>query len=368
VEVNLSAIEHNARVASNISGNGLLAVVKANAYGHGAISVASALLNQTTMFGVANLEEARELRETGIQLPILLLGTCLPEEMEVAVRAGFHVGISSESEAALLNAIAKKTRGKATAHIFLDTGMGRMGFPVHLWNRNTISTLSGLTHIIWEGLASHLPAADGDAEATEFTSRQIGIFRECVELARAAGLQPRYVHLSNSAGLLRFSETHDLCNLARPGLMLYGVSPLANGGENLRPALQWKTRVLLVRELPSGHGISYGRSFVTSRPTMVATLACGYADGFPRQVSGQGACVLIHGKRCPIMGRVTMDQLMVDVTDLPAPAQSGEVAVLLGTQGSECITASELAEKAATIPWHIFTGIGERVQRVCIRE
>ena len=326
--------------------------------------MAAALADQATLFGVANIVEARELRASGITHPIVLLGTCLPEEMEIAVREGWQVSISSLEEATALNEIAKQISERAAAHVVLDTGMGRMGFLVHDWNAETIQSLKMLSHIEWEGLASHFPAADGSDDDAAFTCGQIARFRESVDMARVSGLQPRWIHLSNSAGMIGYHEARGLCNLARPGLMLYGVSPMDGEWSNLRPALTWKTRVLLVRELPADHGVSYGRSFTTKRPTWVATLACGYADGYPRQLSGQGADVLIHGLRCPILGRVTMDQIMVDVTDLPLRAQVGDEAVLLGAQGAAAITATELAQKAGTIAWHIFTSIGERVQRV----
>jgi alanine racemase len=147
--------------------------------------------------------------------------------------------------------------------------------------------------------------------------------------------------------------------------MLYGINPMPIAAD-LRLTLEWKTRIAMIRELPANHSISYGRTFITQRSTLVATLACGYADGYPRQLSGKGATVLIQGQRCPLLGKVTMDQIMVDVTDLKKPASVGDEAILLGRQGEEEISANELAEKAGTISWHIFTGIGERVERVYI--
>jgi alanine racemase len=168
-------------------------------------------------------------------------------------------------------------------------------------------------------------------------------------------------HAQNSSGILDYGGR--AFSVARPGLMLYGVSPTGQGQELLRPALQWKSRVALARELPAGHGISYGRAFVTTRPTRIATIACGYADGYPRSLSGQGAEVLIGGQRCPLLGRVTMDLIMADVTHLQAPAREGDEVVLLGRQGSETVTATELARLAGTIPWEIFTNISARVPR-----
>jgi alanine racemase len=208
-----------------------------------------------------------------------------------------------------------------------------------------------------------MPSADED-EA--YTHDQVERFHTAVQLAWDAGFITGWVHLENSAGILGFPEATKFCNLARPGLALYGVSPLPDQQDKLKPVLTWKTRVLLVRELPAGHRISYGGTKTLDRPTKIATLACGYGDGYPRQVSNKGACVLIHGQRCPILGRVTMDQIMVDVTDLAEPAQLGDEAVLLGSQGTETIPATELAKLADTIAWHIFTSITARVERVTV--
>lgn len=359
-EIDLAALVHNAAVARELSQSEIMAVVKANAYGHGAVEVTKALTGIASIFGVANLKEAEELRAGGVGTPILILSACLLEEIAIALKRGYQITVNSLAEAAAIDDLAAKLQAKALAHIVLDTGMGRMGFTEDQWTAATALKLASYQHVIWEGIASHLPAPDDDAT---FTQQQLGRFRDAVTLASQNGLKPRRVHLTNSAGLLGYEEAQSFCQLARPGLMLYGVNPMPIEVD-LRPVLTWKTRIAMIRELPSEHGVSYGRTFVTKRLTQVATLACGYADGYPRQVSGQGADVLIHGVRCPILGRVTMDQIMVDVTDLGEPARLGDEVVLLGPQGSEQISAEELATKAGTISWHIFTGIGERVERI----
>jgi len=360
-EIDLNALRQNAATAREQSGCEIMAVVKANAYGHGAVGVAWALEDSVSIFGVANLYEGEELRHAGIIKPILLLSACLPDEEEIAVSKGYHVSVNSLAEAATLDAAAARLGTKARAHLVADTGMGRMGFTQPEWTPELIRSLLTFKNLTWEGIGSHLPSADEDEE---FTHRQIELFRRCVAIALEAGLQPHWIHLSNSAGLLGYYETQGLCTLARAGLMLYGVSPLPDKQPLLHPVLTWKTKITLIRELPIGHGVSYGSTFVTTRPTLVATLACGYGDGYPRQVSGEGASVLIHGQRCPILGRVTMDQIMVDVTDLNPPALPGDEAVILGTQGCTHISADEIASKAGTIPWHVFTGITARVERV----
>lgn len=359
-EIDPGSMRHNAAAARSHSGCEVIAIVKANAYGHGAVPVARALTDDVAMFGVANLAEAEELRAGGITAPILLLSACLPQEREQVLLRGLHLCVSTREEAVALDALAAKLGVKAHAHAVVDTGMGRMGFPEEAWDVACVRELLSLPHFIWEGIASHLPVPDEDVA---FTRAQIAGFARCVGAARAAGMQPRWIHTANSAGLLGYPEQRDVCNLVRPGLMLYGISPLPEHQPLLQPVLAWKTRITLIRELPPGHGVSYGRTFVTSRRTRVATLACGYADGFPRQVSGKGAQVLIRGQRCPVLGRVTMDQMMVDVTGLAEPALVGDEAVLLGNQGAESINAVELARQADTIAWHVFTGITTRVAR-----
>ena len=361
VEVDLEAIRKNADVLKAHSRGELLAIVKANAYGHGAAAVARALEGRAALLGVANLHEAEDVEATKTTAPIVLLGACLPEEREPALRDGLQVCVSSVEEAAEWDALAGRLGVTAHAHVVIDTGMGRMGFPEETWSADVARQLMSFRHIYWEGLASHLPSADEDET---FTLAQIERFRSVVQTARVGGLTPRWIHLDNSAGLLGFPQTAEFCNLARPGLALYGVSPLPRHADLLEPALIWKTRVIQVRALPAGHGISYGRVDKLKRVSRVATLACGYADGYPRQVSGKGASVLIHGRKCPLLGRVTMDQIMVDVTDASPSVEIGDEAVLLGQQGDAKISVDELAAQAATIPWHIYTGITARVERV----
>lgn len=359
-EISLSALRHNAQLLRKH--DEILAVVKANAYGHGSVVVAKALEGIVRMFGVANLHEAQDLRTAGVTSSILLMGPCLPQEREPALQAGFEITVNSLEEARAFDEIAGRLGVTAHAHAVVDTGMGRMGFTEADWNERLAGSLHDFQHIIWEGLCSHFPSADEDPE---FTAEQAEHFHHMVQIGWDAGFLPGWVHLSNSAGMLGYPPA-DFCNMSRPGLALYGWSPLPEKQGALQPVLTWKTRVALVRELPAGHGVSYGRTKLLDRPTRVATLSCGYGDGYPRQVSGKGAHVLIHGQRCPLLGRVTMDLIMVDVTDLRDPAHIGDEAVLLGHQGGESIPVTELAQQAGTIPWHIFTGITARVERVVV--
>jgi alanine racemase len=234
--------------------------------------------------------------------------------------------------------------------------MGRLG----VWEDDAVEVarrILALPGIEITGLCSHLPVADDDAT---FTAAQLARFHALVAQLRALGLRDALVHVENSAALLAFPNVAG--TLARPGLALFGESPLPQFQPALERALTWKTRVLLVRDFGKGRSISYGRTFITPRPMRVATLAVGYADGFPRQLSGKNAAVLIGGKRCAILGRVTMDQIMADVTGVNAAP--GDEAVLVGSQGGEMISARELASLADTIVWDIFTGIGQRVARL----
>jgi alanine racemase len=312
------------------------------------VEVVRALRGHAQMFGVANLTEARQIRVADTATDIMILGTALPAERADIVKEGFLPVVSSVDEARAYAGI-----GPVRAHVSIDTGMGRIGVreddaPAAL------REMRGLPGFAIDGVATHLPCADEDAA---FTEAQLGRFEKIVSQINP---RPPLVHSLNSAGILRFSS--HACDMVRAGLMLYGSSPLPEFQAELRPVMMWKTRVTLVRELDAGCGVSYGRTFITERPTRVATLAVGYADGYPRALSGKGASALIHGRRCPVLGRVTMDQIMVDVTEIP-DAEIGDEAVLIGRQAVGEITAAELAAKSGTIAWEIFTGVKTRVGR-----
>ncbi len=350
VEVDTSAIRDNLDALRARTSAALMAVVKANAYGHGVAHVVRALAGRVAMFGVANVREAREVRAVCGRTPVFILGTALPWDREAIVREGFVPAISSADEAA---AFAKF--GPVAVHLAIDTGMGRMG----VWKDDAVATaraLLALPGVTLAGVCSHLSCADDDAA---FTTAQLEAFRPLAAAIAALSPSPLVVHVENSAATLAFPG--DAGHLVRCGLALYGVSPIAGFQPLFRPALSWKTRVLLVRDLGKGRAISYGRTFITSHAMRIATLGVGYADGYPRQLSGRGAAVLIRGVSCPLLGRVTMDQIMVDVSGV-ASVEAGDEAALLGSG----ITTAELAEKAGTIPWDILTGIGQRVARIAV--
>lgn len=351
-EIDLAALRHNLRTAREAAGCDVMAVVKAGAYGHGLEEIAKALASENiAFFGVANVGEARRIADTGVTTRIYLLGATWAEERAEIVGRGWTPCLSSLEEAQQFDALARAHGSRLKVHLAVDTGMGRGGF-VAKGLPEILVELEKLPNLEIEGIGSHLPSADEDEE---FTRQQIACY---VGVIRALGGPERFHwrHLCNSAGLLGYDR--ECCNLARPGLMLYGISPLAGHADRLRNVMSLKSRVTLVRTLPAGHGVSYGRAFVTTRPTRVATVGIGYGDGYPRAVSGKGADVFIRSKRHPILGRVTMDQLMVDVTDSDV-AEGDEVEVF-----GPNIRVDEVAAKAGTISWEILTGITPRVVRV----
>ena len=360
-EISATALRQNARALRRHGRDvPIMAVVKANAYGHGVSDVVRILSGEVQMFGVANLGEARQVRESlreiepdaARQTPLMILGAALPGEREAIVAEGYFAAVSSVEEAA-----AYAAHGRARLHLAIDTGMGRMG----AWESEAAKVagaIRSLPNVELAGVCSHLPVADEDET---FTAEQLDRFQQIAKTITANVSPAPLTHVENSAALLAFPDFAP--GLARAGLALYGVSPLPEFQALLRPALTWKTRVILARNYPKGHGVSYGRTFITDRPMQIATLAVGYADGFQRQVSGRGAHVLIRGHRCPVLGRVTMDQIMVDISALPNVGP-GEEVVLIGRQGSEEITAGDFARWAGTIPWHVFTSLGTRVVRL----
>jgi alanine racemase len=315
------------------------------------IEVAQALRAEARLFGVANLHEARELRGSGLEQPILLLGPALPEERAAIVREGFIPSLSTLAEA------REFSGGASGINFAIDTGMGRMG----CWHEEALAELekiAAISGLKLHSISTHLPAADEDAV---FTEQELTHFHDLVRQIRARIPGDYKVHALLSAGILGFARHR--FEIARAGLMLYGTSPLPNEQRILHPVMTWKARIALLRDLPAGRSISYGRTFTTPRAVRVATISAGYADGFPRSLSNRDAAVLIGGKRCPVLGRITMDLTMVDVSAVENP-QIGDEVVLIGRQGGEEIFVAEMAERAGTIAWEIFTGIGSRVRRV----
>jgi alanine racemase len=372
VEVDLDALRHNvAAIRRRIGRARLMAVLKADAYGHGLAPVASELMRcGVDAFAVATLGEALTLRQLGgTGWPILLFGSALPFEVEKIVEQDITPTISTLEEAQMFEAAAAARQRRIPVHIEIDTGMGRVGF-WHEQAASAIRQIAALPHLRIEALYTHFPSADEDLEETR---RQLELFLRCSREASlgAAGADspsPLLRHAANSAALLNLPESH--LDMVRPGLLLYGIVPSAAAASTIqpfnefRPVLAFKARVAHVKEVAAGRTISYGQTFRADRPMSIATVAAGYADGFSRHLSNK-AEVLIGGRRCRVVGRVTMDQLMVDVTGL-AGVRCGEEVVLIGRQGAAEITAGEVAGWEETIPWEVLCGITKsaRVPRI----
>jgi len=360
VEVDLDALRHNVAVIRRRIGpqKRLMAVVKADAYGHGLAQVATVLMQcGVDAFAVANLSEALLLRQIGGNgWPILLFGSALPFEIPKMVEQEITPTLSTLAEAELFAAEAIRQRKPCRVQIEVDTGMGRVG----LWHEDAadqirkIATLSPLTI---EALYTHFPSAD---ENLELTRQELENFLRVATAVRASGVTVPCLHAANSAALLNLPET--ILDMVRPGLLLYGIAPSVSG--EFRPALAFKARVAFVKSVAAGRSISYGQTFVASKPMRIATVAAGYADGFSRHLSNK-AEVLIGGVRCRVVGRITMDQIMVDVSAVPQ-VKCGDEVVFIGRQADAEITAAEVAGWEDTIPWEVLCGITKtaRVPRI----
>ncbi|HET9419326.1 MAG TPA: alanine racemase [Chthoniobacterales bacterium] len=353
-EIDRSALRHNAAIVRERIGSAeMLAVVKADAYGHGLVGVAQALAEDARLFGVANLEEALALRAALLH-PIIILGPALANERSTIVERGFIPTISAFEEAKEFSRL-----GRVAINYKIDTGMGRMGV-IESEAAETFKQLAALPNIAIHSVSTHMPVSDADAE---YTRDQLARFSKIVRQLRSEVPGDYKVHVLQSAGTLAFNQ--EPFEIVRAGIMLYGISPLPEFEKLLRPVMTWKTRIGLIRDMPKGSSISYGRTYITPRRMSIATLTAGYADGYPRHLSNRDAAVLVHGERCPLLGRVTMDLMMIDVSKIDN-VQAGDEVVLMGRQGDEEIAGSELAEKAGTITWEIVTRIGARVRRVFV--
>jgi len=356
-EIDFSALKQNLRFAQQVFRKDMMVVLKAAAYGHNIQAVAKALDEENLAFyGVASVIEARRIQAAGCKTRIYLLGPTLADEREEIVHHRWVPCISSIEEAQHFHTL-NENNPPLPVHIAVDTGMGRGGFlPSAI--QAAIAEINTLGNITIEGIGSHLPSADEDRE---FTLSQFANFAAIVE---KANYPFRYIHLANSAGILDYtSSVTNICNLCRPGLMLYGISPIPEYQQNLTPVMTLKSKITLIRELPKGHGVSYGRTVLLEKPTRIATVGAGYGDGYPRSVSPENASVLIRGTRCPIMGRVTMDQIMVDVSHI-ADALPGDEVELFGKN----INVAEVATNAGTISWEILTRIPPRVTRIYLSQ
>lgn len=361
VEVDLAAVRSNARHFRNVVGPNVLVfgVVKADAYGHGAVAVARALASTCDKLAVSLCEEGFELRQAHLASPILVLGGYYGDVHASVIEANLTPVVSDPADlekfADALGACPSH-QGPVAVHLKVDTGMCRLGVSGKEL-AFAIKSLSKRRELHLEGLCTHLACADDPAD-TE-TQEQLRRFEDVTKQVRAAGLAPSILHAANSAAALRFGQAH--LGAVRPGLALYGSCASASvPSKGLAPVLSLRSRLMKITEVPTGAGVSYGHQFVTTRPSRIAVLPIGYADGYPRHV--QGAHVLVRGQRAMVAGVVCMDMMMVDVTDIPAAAV-GDEATLIGTDADASISVEQVAAWAGTIPYEITCGISKRVPR-----
>lgn len=359
--IDLRAYDHNLDMVRNLipSDCAIMAVVKAEAYGHGLVPMARrAVASGVAMLGVATVDEGVALREAGIDAPVLVLVQPGEDALPLAVEHDLQLMISDVAAAERLGQVARKANKVLPIHCKIDTGMGRQGFEVD----HAIADLVFITRISnvdIEGIATHFPAAD--LKDDPFTLNQIKVFRRLMKQLGKKGVPFEVAHAANSAAILNYAD--GCLSMVRPGLMTYGVWPTAPpaGSSVLRPVLRWETRVVLLKQLEAGATVGYGRTYATAKPMRAAILPVGYADGYKHRLSNK-ADVLIRGRRCPVRGSVNMDQIVVDV-GAAGDVAAGDTATLIGSDGNETITVEELAQHAGTIPYDILVGIGPRVHR-----
>lgn len=363
-EVNLAALRHNLRVVARHAGEARVwPVLKADGYGHGAPAVARTLERAGAQgFCVALLEEAVELREAGIRTPILVMGGYYGGAYEEIVARGVVPVVYDASHLDGLARAARSIGKKVEAHLKVDTGMARLGVRMGDLDSFAAKAASYADCVEITGLMTHLACAD-ESDDGAVTIDQLGRFEEATRRLAKVGLVPNVRHAANSAAVLRKhadSRSSGLYDAVRPGIALFGVSPLG-ASSDLRPAMRVRSEIVDLRTIEAGESVGYGALFRATRKSRIATIPIGYADGLSRHLSNRGH-VLVHGARVPIVGAVSMDMSMIDVTDVPGIVLRDEV-VVLGTQEKQSIGADEVAAQSGTIPWEVFTSISRRVPR-----
>jgi alanine racemase len=363
VDIDLDALVDNLRairrsLARNVA---VLLTVKADAYGHGAVQVAQAADECVDWYGVATLDEARELRKAEVRKRILILSPILEKEIPGVVDNGFATTVSSLEFAEALAAYAASRGTKVEVHVEIDTGMGRTGFfPEDA--EALVARIVGLEGLRLGGVYTHYPVSDVDSD---FTRGQAQRFLSVVERLEEAGVKIPLVHSANSAALAAVPETH--MQMVRPGLVAYGHLPAGiDTSLRVRPVMSWKSRIVEIRRVPKGTPVSYGRTFVTERDTLMGIVPVGYGHGYPFRLSNSGR-MIVGGALVPVMGRVTMDMTMVDLTDVAARPAVGDEVVLMGKSSASEISVADLAGWAGTISYEIMCGISKRVPRMYLR-
>jgi len=361
-EIDLDSLAHNYRqIRSRVHPEAqVLAVVKDNGYGHGAVMIARELERLgVDLLGIAIADEGVELRDGGVKRPILILSGISEEEIGEVIEYDLIPMVFDEGIARSLSDQAKRRNRRVKVHLKFDTGMGRLGVSIE-GAREFIEGIKVLPNLIIDGVASHFSMAD-----EEYTCAQLRAFREVVALCRGEGINPTYWHISSSAPMIDFPDSR--FNLVRPGIMIYGSYPSREYSDRiaLRPVMRLRTKIGFLKRVPAGTRISYGGAYITERESLIATLPIGYGDGYNRRLSNGGEA-LLRAKRVPVIGRICMDLTMVDATDVEG-ASLGDEVVLMGRQGTDEITAEEIAEKIGTISYEVLCMVGKRVPRVYLQ-
>lgn len=365
-KIDLDAIEYNYNSIRKKVPNGvkLLAVVKADAYGHGSLEITKFLDDKCDFFGIATVGEAVKLKKAGIKSPMLILGHVMPNEYSLVVEHDIRVPIFSYNDAKALSDEAVK-QGKTVAfHFCVDTGMSRIGFQVNDESADVCKEISLLPNIYAEGIFSHFATADEEDLSKALTQRTY--FKSFISMLESRGINIPIKHINNSAGIMNFDQYFDMC---RMGIILYGVYPSTEVDKSLldiKPALSWTTHISYIKTLAAGREISYGGTYKTTEPRVIATVPIGYADGYPRDLSNIGR-VIINGKYAKIVGRVCMDQFMVDITDIDG-VKLGDEVVLIGSQGDAVLTVEDVADNAHSFNYEQLCRISPRVPRTYYKD
>ena len=368
-EIDLQAFRHNIQTLNSFLGpqTGIIAVIKADAYGHGAVPCGRvAAKNGADYLGTAIIDEGIELRESGLNIPILILGGIFPHAAEDLVKHNLETILCTQSLARALSKAAEKQNKTVSVHIKVDTGMNRLGVcPEKL--PELLDQIHNLKNIKIQAVSTHFSSADN--EDFSITQRQLEKFHTALDILQKEGIAIPLVHSANTSALFKFPESR--FSMARPGLILYGalpspsLQPFLDREKNLKPfqpVMQWKSQIIMVKSIPKGQPVSYSGSFITERDSLIATLPIGYADGLYRMLSNK-VDVLVRGQRAPQVGNICMDMILVNVTDVPG-VRAGDEVVIFGKQGSQMISIEELAIKGKTLPYEILCNISRRVPRV----
>ena len=359
VTINTDAIISNYRAVCKRTGVTVMAVIKADAYGHGAVQIARLLEPECPYFGVSSLSEALELRQAGIHTPVLILGHTPVSVFPKLLGQNIRVTIFSLEDAQALSHQATAQGVTAHCHLAVDTGMSRIGFQTTAEDADICREIAALPNLDIEGIFSHFATADCYDLTRSYA--QAELFEQFCQMLSDRGVHPKLRHMNNSAGIMNFGNHYDM---VRSGIVTYGLYPsneVSPESLSLIPAMSWYSRVSHVKTLPAGRQISYGGTYVTTAPTRVATVPVGYADGYRRSLSSN-FYVLIRGKKAPILGRVCMDQMMVDVTGIKDVCV-GDTVTLIGSDGQEHISVEQIAEAAGSFNYEFVCGISRRVCR-----